>query len=58
MVEATSPSHGGRHIVKKENLPLINESVTLNKQSFNRSETLVAVKVPVMAIQEFSRKVS
>lgn len=57
MVEATSPSHG-RHIVKKENIPGINQSVTLNKESFSRNETLTAVKVPVYSIQEFSRKVS
>ena len=46
MVEAHSPTN--RHIVKKDNLPAINENVTLDKEAFNREETLTAIKVPVL----------
>ena len=58
MVEA-SPSVPGRHIAKDiHDLPEIDASVTLDKQSFNLKEKITLVKVPVLQIQEFSRKVS
>ena len=58
MVEA-SPSVPGRHITKDiHDLPEIDASVILDKQSFNLKEKITSVKVPVLQIQEFSRKVS
>ena len=58
MVEA-SPSVPGRHIAKDiHDIPEIDASVTLDKQSFNLKEKITSVKVPVLQIQEFSRKVS
>ena len=57
MVEANLPD-AGRHIVKKANLPAIDESITLDKTKFDRTEVLMSIKVPVHQIQEFSKKVS
>ena len=44
MVEANLPD-AGRHIVKKANLPDIDESITLDKTKFDRTEVLMSVKV-------------
>ena len=58
MVEAR-PSVPNRHVAKNiHDLPQIDASVTLDKQAFVRKEKITSVKVPVLQIQEFSRKVS
>ena len=44
-----------KHVVKKENIPAIDENVTLDKTRFDKEVNLTAIKVPVHQIQEFSR---
>ena len=48
MVEARNPDQKNRHVVKKENLPAINSSITLDRATFNKEVGVTAVKVPVM----------
>ena len=59
MVEANAPeSLGNRHVVKKSNLPEINQNVVLDKAKFDREESLTAIKVPVALIHDFTKNVS
>ena len=58
MVEANPPENGNRHVVKRSNLPQIDERILLDKAKFDREEILTAVKVPVTQIQEFTKNVS
>ena len=39
-----------RHVVKRVNLPEVNESLQLHKEVFDREEKLTAIKVPVTKI--------